>query len=169
MKVTFKIPQGLFTEIHRDLSRPHEFAAERVGFIACGASAFGADGLLLLCDTYYPVADQHYADDPRVGAMMNSNAIRTALEIVYNRNVAMFHVHRHEHYGRPRFSQVDRLESAKFVPDFFKVRPTLPYGALVLSHDSMAGLCWMARDKQPVEIQKFVVVGPLVPGLRALA
>lgn len=44
MTITFKIPQGLFSEIHRDLSRPHGFAAERVGFIACGASAFGADG-----------------------------------------------------------------------------------------------------------------------------
>lgn len=169
MKITFKISQVLFTKIHRDLSRPHEFAAERVGFIACGASAFGTDGLLLLGDTYHPVADQHYVDDPRVGAMMNSDAIRSALEIAYTRNVAMFHVHRHEHYGKPGFSGVDRRESAKFVPDFFKVRPSLPHGVLVLSHDSMAGLCWAGRDKHPVEIQEFVVIGPQVPGLRAIA
>ncbi len=100
---------------------------------------------------------------------MNSDAIRSALEIAYNRNVAMFHVHRHEHYGKPGFSRVDRRESARFVPDFFKVRPSLPHGVLVLSHDSMAGLCWLARDKHPVEIQEFVVVGPQVPGLRAIA
>ncbi len=169
MTITFKIPQGLFSEIHRDLSRPHGFAAERVGFIACGASAFGADGLLLLGDTYHPVAERHYVDDPRVGAMMNSDAIRSALEIAYNRNVAMFHVHRHEHYGKPGFSRVDRRESARFVPDFFKVRPVLPHGVLVLSHDSMAGLCWLARNKHPVEIQEFVVVGTKVPSLRAIA
>jgi hypothetical protein len=169
MKIAFKIPQGLFTEIHRDLSRPHEFAAERVGFIACGASAFNTDGLLLLGATYHPVADQHYVDDPRVGAMMNSDAIRLALEVAYNRNVAMFHVHRHEHYGKPGFSRVDRRESARFIPDFFKVRSSLPHGALVLSYDSIAGLCWLARDKHPVEIQEFVVVGPQVPGLRAIA
>lgn len=169
MKITFKISQGLFTEIHRDLSRPHEFATERVGFIACGASAFGADGLLFLGETYHPVADQHYIDDSRVGAMMNSDAIRSALEIAYNRNVTMFHVHRHEHYGKPRFSRVDRQESARFVPDFFKARPSLPHGVLVLSHDSVAGLCWLARGKHPVEIQEFVVVGPQVPGLRAIA
>lgn len=169
MKIVFKIPQGLFTEIHRDLSRPHEFAAERVGFIACGLSPFGTDGLLLLGATYHPVADQHYIDDPRVGAMMNSDAIRSALEIAYNRNVAMFHVHRHEHYGRPGFSRVDRRENARFIPDFFKVRSSLPHGALVLSHDSMAGLCWLARDKNPIEIQEFLVVGPQVPGLRAIA
>lgn len=168
MKVAFKIPQGLFTKIHRDLSRPHEFAGERVGFIACGASAFGPDGLLLLSDTYHPVADRHYVYEPRFGAMMNSEAIRSALEIAYNRNVAMFHVHRHEHHGRPGFSRVDRRESARFVPDFFNVRPSLPHGVLVLSHDSMAGLCWMARDKDPVEIQEFVVVGPQVPGLWAI-
>lgn len=169
MKITFKIPQRLLTEIHRDLSRPHEFAAERVGFIACGASDFGANSLLLLGDTYHPVADQHYVDDPRVGAMMNSDAIRSALEIAYNRNVAMFHVHRHEHYGKPGLSRVDRRESARFVPDFFKVRPSLPHGVLVLSHDSVAGLCWLVRDKQPVEIEEFIVVGPQVPGLRAIA
>lgn len=169
MKIIFKLSQGLFTEIHRDLSRPHEFAAERVGFIACGVSTVGADGLLILGDTYYPIADRHYLDDPRVGAMMNSDAIRSALEIAYNRNVAMFHVHRHEHYGKPGFSRVDCRESARFVPDFFKVRPSLPHGVLVLSHDSMAGLCWLERDKRPVAIQEFVVVGPQVPGLRAHA
>lgn len=169
MKITFKIPHGLFNEIHRDLSRPHKFAAERVGFIACGASVFGADGLLLLGDTYHPVADHHYIDDPRVGAMMNSDAIRSALEIAYNRNVAMFHVHRHEHYGKPGFSRVDRRESTRFVPDFFKARPSLPHGALVFSHDSVAGLCWLARDKHPLEIQEFAVVGSQVSGLRAIA
>ncbi|WP_194724097.1 hypothetical protein [Noviherbaspirillum malthae] len=169
MKITFKMTQGLSNEIHRDLSRPHDFAAERVGFIACGASSFGANGLLLLGDTYHPVMDQDYVDDPRVGAMMNSNAIRSALEIAYNRNVAMFHVHRHEHSGKPRFSRIDRHENAKFVPDFFKVRPFLPHGVIVLSHDSMAGLCWLHRDKPPIEIDGFVVVGPQVPGLRAIA
>jgi hypothetical protein len=168
VKITFKMSQGLSNEIHRDLSRPHDFAAERVGFIACGASVFGANGLLLLGDTYHPVEDQHYVDDPRVGAMMNSNAIRSALEIAYNRNVAMFHVHRHEHYGKPNFSGVDRRESARFVPDFFKVRPLLPHGVIVLSHDSMAGLCWLERDRPPIEIHEFIVVGPQVPGLRVI-
>ena len=169
MKIIFKFPQRLFAEIHQDLSRPHEYAAERVGFIACGVSSFGADGLLLLGDTYHPVDDRHYLDDSRVGAMMNSDAIRTALEIAYNRNVAMFHVHRHEHYGKPGFSRVDLRESAKFVPDFFKVRSSLPHGVLVLSHDSIAGLCWLSRDRHPVEVQEFAVVGPLVPGVRAIA
>lgn len=169
MKVTFKIPQGLLTEIHGGLSRPHEFAAERVGFVACGASTFGTDGLLLLGCTYHPVADHHYIDDPRVGAMMSSDAIRSALEIAYTRNVAMFHVHRHEHYGRPRLSRVDQRESSKFVPDFFKVRPSMPHGVIVLSHDSMVGLCWMSRETPPIEIQEFVVVGPKVPCLRVIA
>jgi hypothetical protein len=101
--------------------------------------------------------------------MMSSDAIRSALEIAYNPNVAMFHVHRHEHYGKPGLSQVDRRESSKFVPDFFKVRPSLPHGVLVLSHDSMAGLCWTARDTHPQDIQELIVVGPQVPGLRAIA
>jgi hypothetical protein len=169
MKIHFKFPQTLFNAIHRDLSRPHAFAAERVGFIACGVAANDESGLLVLAETYHPVADQHYAKDLRVGAMMNSGAIRTALEIAYNRNVAMFHVHRHEHYGHPRLSKIDRQESAKFIPDFFKVRGALPHGVIVLSNDSATGLCWADPFQPPMEIKAFSVVGPQSPALRELA
>lgn len=169
MKLVFRLPQDLHWEIQRDLSRRHAFAAERVGFLACAAAALSNDGLLLLGDAYHPVADHHYLDDSSVGAMMGSDAIRTALQIAYNKNVSMFHVHRHEHPGRPRFSPVDLRESARFVPDFFKVRPAMPHGVLVLSHDSMAGMCWLPGRESYVPIDEFVVVGPQISGLRAIA
>lgn len=166
MKLIFRMSQSLNGKINRDLSRSHPFAAERVGFVACAVAAIEKEGLLILGDTYHPVADDHYLDDPRVGAMMGSAAIRTALQIAYGKNVSMFHVHRHEHYGRPRFSRIDLRESARFVPDFFKVRPAMPHGALVLSHDSMAGLCWLPGHASPVPIDEFAVIGHEFPGLR---
>ncbi len=166
MNIVFRFHQQLLSVIHRDLTRPHRFAAERVGFIACAVSSFERDGILILAETYHPVADDHYINNPKVGAMMDSSAIRTALEIAYGRDVAMFHVHRHEHHGKPRFSPVDRSENAKFIPDFFKVRPSLPHGAIVLSHDSAAGTCWLGKTLPPIEIQSFSVVGPQVPILR---
>ena len=108
MKISFRLTNELLTQIHGNLSRPHPFAAERVGFIACSAANGPDGGLIFLAQTFHPVADDHYMDDPRVGAMMGSAAIRSALQYAHQQPVSMFHVHRHEHLGRPRFSPVDR-------------------------------------------------------------
>ena len=159
MNISFRITDDLLTKIHADLSRPHAFAAERVGFIACACASLPDKGLEFLAQTFHPVADDHYIDDPRVGAMMGSAAIRAALQYAYQQPVSMFHVHRHEHRGRPRFSTVDICESARFVPDFWKVRPTRAHGALVLSLDSMFGHCWIPGARAPQSIESFSVVG----------
>jgi len=90
---------------------------------------------------------------------MGSEAIRIALQTAYNQPISMFHVHRHEHRGSPRFSGIDIRESRRFVPDFFKVQPDRCHGVIVLSHDSAAGLCWTSGTKEPITINKFVIVG----------
>lgn len=66
MNISFRITDDLLTKIHADLSRPHAFAAERVGFIACACASLPDKGLALLAQTFHPVADDHYIDDPRV-------------------------------------------------------------------------------------------------------
>ena len=71
----------------------------------------------------------------------------------------MFHVHRHEHRGLPRFSHVDITEATRFVPDFWKVQPTFPHGVLVLSHDRMHGLCWLPSARTPSAFVSYMVVG----------
>lgn len=162
MRAIFRIERSLLNSIHVDLSRPHSFAHERVGFIACSVGAL-ADGHLLLAHTYLQVDDDDYENDPRVGAMMGASAIRKALQYAYNNHVAMFHVHRHEHRGRPGFSPVDMRESAKFVPDFWKVSPKIPHGAIVLSHDSMRGAWWNPESKLAQYIDELTVLGrPIV-------
>jgi hypothetical protein len=118
MKLVFRIEGKLLDRIRADLRRPHPFAHERVGFISAKAGALPADGLTIMAVDYHPVADDHYLDDPRVGAMMGSAAISKALEIAYRTNSSMFHVHLHEHAGTPQFSPTDTSENAKFVPDF---------------------------------------------------
>lgn len=158
MTTTLQIPRQLLSYVHADLSRPHAFAAERVGFIACTALEAPSGNVTLLANEYLPVADDHYVDAPRVGAMMSSAAIRTALEYAYAGPISMFHVHRHEHYGGPRFSRVDLNGYAQFVPNFWHVQPKLPHGALLLSHDSAIGLCWHPEQKRvaPVDIIKVI-------------
>jgi hypothetical protein len=130
-----------------------------VGFLACRAARLSKDGIVLLAFEYRTVDDEDYIEDPSVGAMMGSRAIRKALEFALKNKVGMFHIHLHGHRGRPRFSGVDSRESAKFVPDFWNVRPEMPHGALVVSIDSFYGLCWYPRGSAPSEIADFVVVG----------
>lgn len=169
MNIELRISQALQRSIHVDLSRRHSFAAERVGFIACASGLLSDGGLVLLAESYLPVADDHYVDDLTTGATMGSTAIRIALQTAYNQPISMFHVHRHEHYGLPQFSQIDFRESRRFVPDFFKVQPHRCHGVIVLSHDSAAGLCWVPGMKEPIAIKKIIVVGQPTITMRGAA
>lgn len=89
---------------------------------------------------------------------MNSSAIRKAIQFSYKHRRAIFHVHRHEHKGMPQFSPIDLSESAKFIPNFWNVQPNLPHGIIVLSYDSMAGLCWHPSYDELVSIDQFSVM-----------
>lgn len=156
-----KISTDLLRQVRTDLRRRHAFAAERVGFLFAGVAP-SESGLVLLCREYMPVADQDYVDDPRVGAMMGEAAIRKALQHAMQARSATLHVHEHGHRGRPGFSGIDILENAKFVPDFFKVAPFAPHGALVLSHDSAAGQFWEKRNGAALPIMRFTSVGAVL-------
>lgn len=159
MKTAFRIERSLLERVHQDLSRPHEHAHERVGFIACSTAGLEG-GQLLLADEYLPVADEDYANNPSVGAMMGPAAIRKALEYAYGRHgVSMLHVHRHDHRGVPGFSKVDLSESARFMPDFWKVRAGVPHGIVVFSFNSMVGLAWDPATRRPEPIEQMAVVG----------
>jgi hypothetical protein len=159
MRVVFKVVDRLLERVRHDIARPHEFAAERVGFFVCRAASLSPQGVVILAHDYMPVEDEDYVDDSTVGAMMGASAIRKALELALSMKAGMFHAHLHEHAGRPRFSRTDARESAKFVPDFWNVRPEMPHGALVASKDSFYGMCWYPGMSTPIEIGEFVVVG----------
>lgn len=158
MKKTLRITEQLLKTIHKDLSRQHPFALERVGFISCKHAELDG-GMLFLAEKYHAVADEDYLQTRSAGAMMGPDAIRKALQFAYNESVSMFHVHRHEHNGKPRFSTLDIKENAKFVPDFWKVRPEFDHGAIVLSHDSAYGLAWDKDKRTPQELINIEVVG----------
>lgn len=158
MRTTVRLTKALLDDIHGDLSRPHAYAHERVGFIACALSS-STKGLLILARDYMPVADSDYERDPTVGAMMSSTAIRKALEFAYNYPVSMFHVHRHDHRGRPEFSNVDVSEARKFVPDFWKVRPSVPHGLMVLSKNAATAAMWDPATKEPRYVDEINIVG----------
>ncbi len=159
MNVIVKMPRKLLDDVHQDLSRPHSFTLERVGFLSGRVGQWDGEGLVVLLHAYHLVADEDYEENNTVGAMMASSAIRKAMQFAYRNQVAMFHVHRHDHRGRPMFSRVDLQENAKFIPDFWHVCSSHPHGALLLSLDSMSGLCWCPSIAKPVPITEVVIVG----------
>lgn len=159
MKSVLRITSGLLEQIHEDLSRPHDFAGERVAFLSCRTAGLGKDGILFLAHSMHVVADEDYERSNTMGALISGNAFRKVLQYCYGNNVSLFHIHRHEHAGRPVFSKIDIQESAKFVPDFFKVRASQPHGAIVLSHDSAFGHVWRSGNGKPERITRFVIVG----------
>lgn len=158
MKTLFKVSRVLMQRIRADLERPHPFAAERVGFIAAGL-AERQDGIAVLAQSYQPVADEDYLDDPRVGAMMSAEAIRKALQKALKERVAIFHVHSHLGWGLPGFSGIDFREHDRFVPNFFGVAAGRAHGAIVLSHDAAAGRIWTRASARGVPIDRFVETG----------
>jgi hypothetical protein len=159
VKIRLKILQSLLNDIHRDLSRPHAFAYERVGFISCSIGTADDAAVVLLVRDYHPVADDHYKQDASAGAVIDRSAFRIALQIALSKSACMFHIHRHEQIGKPWFSGIDLRENARFVPDFWNVKPELPHGAIVLSHDSASGLCWYPGRPRPIRIAEFWAVG----------
>ncbi len=158
MKIHFKITKALLHEIRTDLSRPHPFAEERLGFLGCKASS-GRDGLLILAHSYLTTPDKWYIRDDNYGCVFGPDAILTAMKFSKANKACMFHVHMHGHSGVPWFSRIDLKESAKFVPDFWNVSSKLPHGTLVLSDNKAAGLCWYPKRPKPFRITKLSTVG----------
>lgn len=158
MTYSFRITERLLGEIHADLSRPHRFAFERVGFIHCRVGVMEATSNIL-AESYSPVAEDDYLECDHMGALMGPAAIRKALQASYRSQTALFHVHRHEHRGMPAFSAVDNRENAKFIPDFWKVAPSSPHGAIVLSQDRCYGMVWDAKTRTTFPLRRITAVG----------
>lgn len=157
-RITFRATQQFMDTVRHDLERSHAFAFERVGFITTRAVQ-GSEGLVILGDGYYPVADDDYVPDQSVGAMLGSEALRKALELALLQGAGVFHVHMHGPAPRLWFSGIDLREQVKFIPDFFTVCPQMPHGAIVLDAKRAAGRIWLARDRIAT-IDEFATVGP---------
>lgn len=159
MTWTLRVTNDLLDAARRDLRRSHSHAAERVGFVLCRVgNELGTEKLLLPFE-YMPVRDEYYIPDPFVGARIDGNAIRFAMERVLRDRAAVLHVHLHEHRGRPTFSKVDIDNYPLFVRAFRNVGADMPHGALLLSHDCADALVWLPGRSGPVPGGRIVVTG----------
>lgn len=158
MRAILKMHSSLAQAIRDDLERPHQFAFERAGFIECRAAEI-QNGIMVLAQSYHPIADNDYVPDEKVGARINGSAIRSAMQTSLNSGAGIFHVHMHEHAGIPRPSRIDLVEGGKLIPDFFSVTPTAPHGMIILSTDEAFGLCWLGRAKTLLPFSVIMISG----------
>jgi hypothetical protein len=162
MKVQLRLCEELVQRVQRDLARPHPVAFERVGFLKATAGWLPDGGIVLIAFEYLEVAEAAYIADDHVGARITGAGFRPARQAALSEPVSMIHIHMHDHLGMPGFSRTDAQESAIFMEDFVKVRPSMPHAAVILSRDSVVGRCW--RKGAPVtRIETISIVGaPIV-------
>ena len=158
-KIFVRLTRSLYDEVRRDLARPHNFALERVGFMTVRLGNTGHEPLLVLADSYTPVADEHYVNDSNVGARINSAAIRTAMQQAIDRDCGIFHVHEHPFIGKPRLSRVDSAELPQVVAGTRNATPSHPHGLLLLSEDSGTAFVLLPDSDCLFQVERLSVVG----------
>jgi hypothetical protein len=131
MNLTLRIPQTVLAIARRDLSRPHPFARERIGFFRCRLTARPD---LVVITGYDSVADDQYVEDSNASACIGSVAIQTALQRILTHKVGQIHVHLHEHRGVPGPSSTDSANQPRLVASFRNLDANLPHGSMILSN-----------------------------------
>ncbi len=149
----------LLDKVRADLSRPHPFAAERVGFLFARLANAGAAEPLVLITDYEPLADERYIDDPRSGARIDSQAIRGAMQGVLDRGKGGFHVHMHHWPGRPMLSRMDAEEIPRVVTALRRVGPGHAHGIVLLHDEECAAWVWLPGKDRAIEAESVSVVG----------
>jgi len=159
IKLQVRLPRPIYQEILCDLPRPHDFASERVGFATARIGNAGRDPQLVLVDSYAPVADKDYIDDPTTGARINANAIRAAMQLALDRQCGIFHVHLHPHHGRPRLSRLDLRELPRLIASIRNASQSQPHGLLLFSEDCCAAFVLPPAGASLIEAVRVNVVG----------
>lgn len=162
MNVIVKIPGTLYGEILDDLRRQHPFAAERVGFATARLGTLRDGGRLVLLTRYQSIPDEHYINDPTVGARIGSEAITNAMQQAYFGRQAregLFHVHLHGHHGKTGMSFTDKTEIPPMIEGFQSVGRQAPHGIIILSLDHGSVWVWLPGNGKAVESASVAVIG----------
>src|SRR5258708_1958291 len=89
--------------------------------------------------------DDQYVDenDPLIGAAINGDAIRSAMQHVLNTEMGALYVHMHaHHWGQPYFSSIDWRDLPSIVQSLQNANSQLIHGALLFSQDTATGALW---------------------------
>jgi hypothetical protein len=158
MNTDIRMTRGLYDTMRRDLARPHNFAAERVGFVRAALGG-GYESVIVLLMSYWPVPDDQYVNDPYVGARISGIAIRGAMQDVLSGTHGLFHVHLHDHIGRTKLSRTDQAEIPKLVSSFRHVGASQAHGSIIFTRDHCLAHVWLPNSQAMVPARKVSIVG----------
>lgn len=158
-EVTLRISKSLCDEIRNDLSRPHKIAYERVGFVIGHSKALTVNEDLICISEYIRVDDNDYLKDNTVGARINSDAIRKAMQIAMNRKCSIFHVHVHFGEETPEFSLTDLEELPKVAEAMVNANSKNIHGVLLLNSNGANAILKIKENKGDVCLEKVTIVG----------
>lgn len=160
-EIILKIPKGLFEQIRVDLQRPHSYAFERIGLLGTKHKQLKDGTVLIFAVDYFPVDDDNYIDDEEVGARINSDAIRKAMQYVLDSGNGCIHVHYHSFsYSIPKFSNTDLTDNPEIVKSFTYVNKSQVHGMLVIGNNSSNAKVQIPETNFGLKaVTKIVVVG----------
>lgn len=161
MNATIRVTRDFLDPVLEDLSRPHPFADERVGFIFTKFAAAGLDASLVLTVSYVPLRDEHYVADDTVGARIGTEAIRMAHQRCLSSRLGCLHIHMHPARWPPWFSKVDLEMLHGLAPSLQRMAPAAAHGGLVIAGRRAAGLLWLPGAAGPLEAHVSIVGFPL--------
>lgn len=162
MKILIKLTGALYDRMMRDLTRPHPFAAERVGFASARTGSLADQGKLILVNHYHSIPNDQYVYDPTVGARIGSGAMTWAMQTVYRGRTAhegIFHVHLHGHKGETSMSGIDRNEIPRLIPGFQSVGREAAHGVIILSFDHGSAWVWLPACREAIRAACVSVIG----------
>lgn len=157
--IRLRIPQVLHQLMLNDLRRPHSFADERVGFLQTTSKVLADGTVLIIATEYNPVNDENYIEDDRVGAKINSAAIRAAMQRSLKKQGGCFHVHLHDHRGQPGPSRTDSNSLPSVVESLGNIAPNQANGFLILSQNSFYASIKIPGEKAFLQPEVVTVVG----------
>jgi hypothetical protein len=164
MKYQIRILTELHDAIQKDLNRPHAFAVERVGFLFTRQGKASHNSEIILAADYLAVPDDFYIEEDTSlfpVASINSEAIRQTMGRLLRTGEGVFHVHIHEHAGRPYFSQIDLSSIPKLAQSFHNISPHACHGGIVFSNDNGAGFVLAPAPVQNVPLDISIIGNPL--------
>lgn len=157
-----RIPKKLYDAIRSDLDRPHPFALERAGFVFGKLADESSRKPLIVLYRYAGLTDYDYVDDPNYAACFSGDVIRRTMQELRDKrstSECAFHIHVHEHRGKPGFSKPDLLGLPPIIPSFSRAAGDGAHGMILLSDDHAISMVWLPGQAEPVLATHITVVG----------
>jgi hypothetical protein len=159
-EIIVRIPHSLHCKIMNDLTSLHSFATERIGFVASKYKVLKSGTIIVFIIDYYPIKDEFYINDPEVGARINSDAIREALQKIIDNKVGLFHAHCHSFANYyPDFSSTDLEDNPEIIRSFGYADKNQIHGMFVFSPNGINALLKLPGGKELISPTKIIVVG----------